>query len=118
MDSENTTYWLLYKGVCKCLGKWRNEFMRFTFYAWLEETGATTCALCHVVVKPIHRSCDHIIPQSICLELELPWLLFDTRNFRLAHVRCNARRANHIDDLPLAVIHALDKRRQEMLAYT
>jgi len=112
MDSTITLS-LCYIGVKHTLGVWKNKVMYLEFRKYLKIYGYNhDCWLCGKKVSKNERSLDHAVPQSVCFELELPMLLFDHRNFRVAHQTCNTKRGSRISDLPLSITYALDKRRK------
>lgn len=112
MDS---THYLLYLGVRHALGHWKNRTIKRSFMRWLADNGwPKYCELCGGKVTHKQRSVDHIIPVSVCLELEMPMLLFDSRNFRFAHRTCNSKRANRTNDLPLTIQSKLDEIRKTL----
>lgn len=57
------------------------------------------CGICGKKVTWSELTVDHIIPVSICKELELYSLITDPNNFRLAHNACNTKRSSNISDL-------------------
>lgn len=73
------------------------------------------CCFCNEEIKWDDRSVDHIIPKSVCWELELFALLVDERNLRIAHKRCNSLRANDVSDLPISVRRKLDALRSKKM---
>lgn len=70
------------------------------------------CAICDNPMTRKERTMDHIIPESICWELEMPGLVYDGRNIRYVHALCNQRRSSDISDLPLSVQLKLHELRQ------
>lgn len=91
--------------------------MKTNFYLyWMRENGwPKHCQACNVRLTHKQRSIDHIIPKSICFELEMPELLWDKRNLTLLCVKCNSKKSNSTTDLPEKVKLALEKRRQSLL---
>lgn len=66
-----------------------------------------TCDICGERVARRDRSLDHIIPKSVCYELGLAGLVLDSRNFRLAHKRCNGKRGSNLSGLPEPILRRL-----------
>jgi hypothetical protein len=54
------------------------------------------CAWCDEVAYKGHRSVDHIVPQWLCVELELYELITDSRNFQVMHPVCNGEKGGEV----------------------
>ena len=113
-QNDITVYWLFYKGLRQYLGLWKFRTLKTEFYRWMVANGwPNICGICHKKIRTRkERSLDHIIPISICMELEMPGLIFDPRNFRVAHRDCNEMRSSNISDLPKKVRQALAEKRK------
>lgn len=91
-------------------GKTRRAILIKLQHEFWDETPDKTCWLCHKWVKFKHKSVDHVVPISICIVLDLLGLVFDKRNFRIAHLWCNSNRHHDISMLPEPIIAKLRDR--------
>ncbi len=99
----NTVYWLLYKGIYHYLGIEVSKAYRKSKKEYHRSLGNTQriCNLCGEPIKWKDMSVDHIISRSIIWETGLVGLIFDHRNFQVAHKLCNVKRGGlTLDDLP------------------
>lgn len=109
---NDITHWMFYRGLRTYLGLWKKEALRVATRKWRRENNHPVhCVLCGRYLKYGERTIDHIIPISICMELEMPGLIFDTRNFQLLCNGCNVHKGSSIHNLPPMVQEALAERR-------
>lgn len=100
---------MVFRGLHHYLGKAINDAIKQAGWELWEETPYKdrNCVFCGKFVKHRDRSIDHIVPESVIKELGLAGLLYDKRNFRIAHKICNRERGDNTDDLPEAVLAKL-----------
>lgn len=118
MDNDDTMLrCLLWLGYRHYIGMWKYKTLQAARMSYLKSIGwRGLCSICGEAVNQNknRRSVDHIVPVSICLELNMPGLIFDIRNFRLAHQKCNQRRGNSTDDLPDSIKKLLAGKRNKL----
>lgn len=99
---------LVYYGLKHVLGKWKSYKMSEVYKKWMrDEKPSRICYLCGKHIPYQELSIDHLIPQTVCFQLDMPGLVFDTRNMRLTHKVCNAKKRNEIKYLPRNVVKKL-----------
>lgn len=108
---------LFYKGLYHYLGKEIDTAQSQAGWSyWDSLPHPRLCWICGQKVNRRDRSIDHIIPKAIIHELSLPGLIYDKRNFRIAHKQCNGKRGDNIDTLPKSVKNKLLERREILYA--
>jgi 5-methylcytosine-specific restriction endonuclease McrA len=101
MGNNDITILLLMWGIYHYLGKsvdGHYKYQRRLFI--INQPYTKACWICGGTVDHEEVTIDHVVPMSIVKELELYKLIFDHRNFMIAHKSCNSARGNNIDDLP------------------
>lgn len=105
-------WWALYRGLRVHLGEWRYRAKQAAKMRWMRRhRWPDVCENCKRRVPWKERTIDHIIPQSVCFELDLPGLLFDDRNFQMLCSSCNSEKGHDIESLPEAIKKELERRR-------
>lgn len=89
-------------------GMHRRKILLDVQHKYWDETADKRCWICGRWVQRYNRSIDHLVPIKICMLLNLDGLVFDKRNFRIAHTRCNSYRHHDISKLPPAIIAKLE----------
>jgi 5-methylcytosine-specific restriction endonuclease McrA len=107
MDSEddNRTIWLLFLTLRHTLGLWNNMSRRRIKKEWRKRQGwPIHCYQCGTKTRkgtegvPGTMTLEHIIPEWLIFELELPELLFDLDNFTLLCATCNHAKGPDMPD--------------------
>lgn len=116
----DTQYWLIRVGLKHYLGTWFHQHLRYQILKFKIHNRRQNCFVCKKPVSNQDMSVEHLIPTSICIELDLYMLILDPRNFAISHKLCNITRGANINDLPQAVRTRLDhlrtsKENQELL---
>lgn len=104
--SEIDIYWL-FRAIYCSLGYKFNQKLKNASWQVAGRTKPKNCAICGYLVLEQDRSIDHIVPVSICVELEWYDLIYDEKNMRLVHQVCNWKRSSDISDLPEAQQEAI-----------
>lgn len=116
---SDSMWWAFYKGLCHHLGLWKKRTLRYQFTLWqMQNHWPKMCGGCGIRTEKKDRTLDHIIPIEMCVELEMPAMIFDPRNFQMLCLKCNQKKGNKIHSLPEAVQKALEKRRELLLCST
>ena len=107
-DSEIYLFWLGFKDWFMTRMRRRYSYARLRFVI-MHPDGI--CAICGGYIPRRERTVDHIIPKSVCIEIGLAGLIYDPRNFQLAHSICNKVRATDMSMLPASIVKEIQRRK-------
>lgn len=113
---DDSVWWALYRGLRLHLGEWKHWTLFYERKRWYSENKYPVhCTACgHYIPNKKDRTIDHIIPVKVCMELELPLLIFDRRNFQMLCKTCNTKKADKLHGLSAKIQKALRRREREL----
>lgn len=111
-SNENGALWLFFIGFRQFINVEVSRRIReIVNVLWGNAGGRPVCWLCGYLIWGLKNvSADHVIPVHFCWLANLPELIVDPRNIKLAHKKCNTKRGHNITGLPMSVREMLDKR--------